>query len=135
MMFKLVLVLVCLIMFGALLMPTSAKSQKCKPVSGAALYKTHCASCHGVGGNLVSDKHPIAGSSHLESLAEFKQYLSAPAGHMPHYPQIIGNDQQLKALYDYCKKLNKSLKQAHAADKKTFTSFAPRKCLMLLRDN
>jgi mono/diheme cytochrome c family protein len=92
--------------------PSFAKKTKHKKVSGEAVYKMHCASCHGQGGNLVSDKHPIAGSAELATLAQFKQYLSSPPGHMPHYSELVGDEDSLKALYQYVKCFKKAPQQA-----------------------
>jgi mono/diheme cytochrome c family protein len=99
---------ICAILIGSALSPSFAKKKKVdKKISGASIYQSHCASCHGTGGNLVSDKHPIAGSSHLGTLAQFKQYLESPPGHMPRYDELMNDKESLQALYEYCKTLKK----------------------------
>jgi mono/diheme cytochrome c family protein len=109
---KILIFAVCGIVLGSFVAPSSANRIKNKKVSGESVYKTHCASCHGAGGNLVSDKHPIAGSKELSTLAQFKQYLNSPPGHMPHYAALVANDESLKALYEYVKSIKKPLRQA-----------------------
>ena len=76
-----------------------------KQADGQKIFQQYCASCHVGGGNRVTGNHPVAGSSQLSNLAIFKNYLSAPPGHMPYYQSIVKDKKTLQALYDYCKKL------------------------------
>jgi len=97
------------VVFGGimLLSPALAEKQDKKKVDGANVFKQHCASCHVGGGNLVDDKHPIAGSKELANLATFKAYLSNPPGHMPYYQDVVHDEPTLKALHKFCQTLKK----------------------------
>ena len=98
--------------FIALLSPCSAKKAPAKP-DGGKLFQQHCASCHAGGGNTVNPNVPLAESKKLASLATFKQYLSAPPGHMPFYQNLVNDKEMLSALHKYCKGLKRQpLKQA-----------------------
>lgn len=111
---KTVLVMLAIGCLGALLLPAGAqkgKSQK-TPVSGEHIFKQHCASCHASGGNRIKATRPVAGSTQLASIVTFKNYLSAPPGHMPYYKNIVGNQKILEALYKYCKQLKASPTEA-----------------------
>jgi len=80
-------------------------NKNAKKPDGAKLFAEHCARCHAGGGNIVKSSHPIAGSQQLSSILKFKDYLSAPPGHMPYYQDIVNNKQKLESLYQYCKTL------------------------------
>lgn len=103
-----------LAVFAALISFQPCRGEK-KEVSGQAVFKQYCASCHAGGGNSVNAKRPLAGSSKLVSIVTFKDYLSAPPGHMPYYQAVVNDEATLSALYKYCKDLSKKPgKQAHA---------------------
>lgn len=89
---------------------------------GKKLFSTHCASCHANGTNLVKRSKPVKGSSYLVSYPTFKQYLALPLGDMPHYQNLIKDDNLLGALYKYSLSLDKGTTKAKpqdAAKKKT----------------
>lgn len=90
------------------MLPVFAGNEAAKAPSGQQIFKQHCASCHGSGGNLVRQSKPIAGSAELSSILRFKKYLSSPPGHMPYYQHLVGNEKMVKSLYDYCKTFKKA---------------------------
>lgn len=87
------------------LLPSNAKKNARRAVDGKQVFEQHCASCHANGGNRVNDHLPVAGSKQLSTIDVFKEYLSQPPGHMPFYADVVNDQETLKALYDYCKKL------------------------------
>lgn len=90
----------------------SAKVKSAAP-NGAAVYKQFCASCHADGGNSVKPGRPVAESSKVANIGIFKEYLSAPPGHMPYYEPVVNNKKTLQALFKYCQSLKrKPIKQA-----------------------
>jgi mono/diheme cytochrome c family protein len=104
-----------LVAFSAamVVVPSIAKKSTRPKVQGALVFEQHCASCHTGGGNNVKPSRPVAGSKQLATLAHFKNYLSAPPGHMPYYEHLVNDPETLQALYDYCKSLKKQpLKRA-----------------------
>jgi mono/diheme cytochrome c family protein len=93
------------VLFGGIVLSSPALAKK--KIDGQNVFKQHCASCHAGGGNLVDEKHPIAGSKELANIATFKAYLSAPPGHMPFYQDVVNDEETLKALHKYCESLKK----------------------------
>lgn len=100
-----IIVVACLA--AATLLPCNAKKDAKHKVDGEQVFKQHCASCHSGGGNSVNPKRPVAGSKQLNNLITFKDYLSAPPGHMPYYQDVVNDQETLKELYKYCKSLKK----------------------------
>jgi mono/diheme cytochrome c family protein len=76
-------------------------------VSGEAVFRENCASCHAGGGNTVNPKKPVAGSDKLANRLLFKSYLENPVGHMPYYKHVVTDQKAVRALYDYCKTLKR----------------------------
>ncbi|MCA9800377.1 MAG: c-type cytochrome [Cyanobacteria bacterium HKST-UBA02] len=109
-----------LVLFMMIAVPAAmaAKSGEKKAPDGKKLFKTHCASCHQGGGNLVKPGKPIKGSNVLVTYATFKAYLNEPLGDMPHYEHLISNDDLLTPLYLYVKKLGKEEPKKDAPAKK-----------------
>jgi len=85
----------------------STEAKKRVTPTGETLFKQSCASCHPGGGNVHKSEKTITNSKKLASIVTFKSYLELPPGHMPHYKHIVSDPQTLKALYDYCKTLQK----------------------------
>lgn len=93
--------------------PATAKKEKTRKPNGAKIFAQYCSNCHFGGANLLKERHPVANSKELSTLATFKSYLRQPPGHMPHYQEIVDNQQVLEALYKFCKALKgKSIKQS-----------------------
>ena len=115
------LVVAAIMLIGAMAPVVSGKGAK-KPVSGETVFKQMCASCHAGGGNSVNSKHPLAGSKQLATVATFKEYLSAPPGHMPYYQSVVNDKKTLEALYQYCKKLTTPVNSAQSAPNETGTN-------------
>lgn len=107
-------VFVACIIVAMFFLPSMAKKSTKEMDRGEQVFKQHCANCHAGGGNTVKPSRPIAGSKELASILIFKNYLSAPPGHMPYYQSIVHNQTTLNALYMYCKSLEKPTKQAYA---------------------
>lgn len=100
------------ILIAFLMLPATGKKNESN-VNGAKVFAEYCAKCHTGGGNVINDKHPVADSKQLSTLAVFKAYLSSPPGHMPYYQNLINDNKTLNSLYKYCKQLkNKPAKQA-----------------------
>ncbi len=93
-----------------------AKNTHKEPASGEQIYKQHCAQCHADGGNSVNPTKPLAESKQLNSLPQFKAYLSAPPGHMPYYQDVANNKRVLNALYKYTKTLKKPAHQVSTTE-------------------
>jgi len=98
--------LLCLFV-AVLSAPALGKKDEAK-VDGKTIFAQHCAKCHANGGNLVSSAHPIIGSKQLASIVTFKEYLSAPPGHMPFYQDVVGSKKKLASLYEYGKSLKET---------------------------
>lgn len=79
---------------------------------GKRLYQTHCASCHQDGGNAIVLNKPVIGSQVLATGATFKSYLNQPLGTMPHYENLITDDELLNKLYAYVRVMD-----SNSADK------------------
>ena len=94
-------------LFLVAFLPCTAKGAA-KKATGAEAFKMYCASCHAGGGNKVAPNHPLAGSTQLDSIVRFKDYLSAPPGHMPYYETLVKDKSTLEGLYKYCKTLKKA---------------------------
>ena len=94
-------------LFVVAFLPCTAKSEA-KKATGAETFKMYCATCHAGGGNKVDPNHPLAGSTQLDSIVRFKDYLSAPPGHMPYYETLVKDKATLEALFKYCKTLKKA---------------------------
>ena len=72
---------------------------------GKQLFSKNCAGCHANGKNTMNPKFPIIGSKKLESKDSFKAFITKPVPPMPSFAKLAGNDEDLTALYDYCKTL------------------------------
>lgn len=95
-----------------------SKTDKDKPAvqKGSSIYKQYCASCHADGGNSVKPSRPVAESKQIANIGIFKDYLSAPPGHMPYYQHLVNDRKTLQALLKYCQSLKrKPIKQANHA--------------------
>ncbi len=87
--------------------------KKARVVDGAAVFKQYCATCHLEGGNSIKPSRPVAESKKVANIGIFKDYLSAPPGHMPYYENLVKDKKTLEALHRYCKSLKrKPIKQA-----------------------
>jgi mono/diheme cytochrome c family protein len=73
--------------------------------AGAQLYMASCEPCHLTGGNMIDSNKQIVKSNKLASEKIFKQFLSQQHAQMPPWKTIVKNDAELKALFDYVKKL------------------------------
>lgn len=80
---------------------------KPRKIEGKQIFQQYCASCHLDGGNTVKPGKPVSQSTQLSAFVKFKDYLSAPPGHMPFYQELMHDDAALTALYNYCKTLKK----------------------------
>jgi mono/diheme cytochrome c family protein len=96
-----------LIIVGLGLLPHSDAKEHRHKADGKEIFAQNCAGCHQAGDNQVNLNKPVAGSDKLQTLALFKQYLSAPPGHMPYYQHVVNDKKTLEALYSYCKGLPK----------------------------
>ncbi len=89
------------------LSPWSDAREARHKADGKEIFAQNCASCHQGGDNKVNPNKPVAGSDKLQTLAQFKKYLSGPPGHMPYYQHVVNDKKTLEALYSYCKGLTK----------------------------
>lgn len=99
---------VTFVLVAALLLPHLAKAgaeEKDDLARGSALFAQSCQQCHPGGSNVVNPSKPVKGSDTLVSLATFKQYLQQPVGDMPFEAHIVNDEDNLKAIYAYCKSL------------------------------
>lgn len=107
-----------LILFTTAMGATAKDRRKSKPTEkfdkGEVVYRNNCAKCHSDGSNKVNPNKPLAGSSKLDSMVSFKDFLSTPPTHMPYYTHIVKDPQAMEALYNYCKKLKKTAPTAMA---------------------
>ena len=83
----------------------AANGKKAPKPDGKFLFDQHCACCHAGGGNAITPSRPLKDSKRLANIGAFKEYLSAPPGHMPYYEDVVKNPEVLQKLYDYCKHL------------------------------
>lgn len=82
----------------------SAKSRK-KIDRGEYLYMASCEPCHQTGGNMINPDKKIVNSDKIASEAVFKKFLAGQHAQMPPWKTIVKNEAELKALYNYVRKL------------------------------
>lgn len=101
---------------GSATVKSKTKDTPARKIDGAAVFKQYCASCHAQGGNRVTPSRPVAESKKVANIGIFKEYLSAPPGHMPYYQQVVKDKKTLEALFKYCNGLKRQpIKQAFDA--------------------
>lgn len=75
--------------------------------AGAALFESHCASCHRGGGNVIVPLLPLKGSKKLADFETFLAFIRHPRmpdgslGAMPAFGQSSLSDEQARQLYRY----------------------------------
>lgn len=89
-----------------LLVTDNARAEKMS--HGEQLYAENCQACHLIGKNIIKPKKTILSSKKLNSIGEFKSFLSRQNGEMPPYKTIVNNRNDLHDLYKYIKDLNQS---------------------------
>lgn len=72
---------------------------------GKKTYEHHCAPCHLGGDNQNNPNKPLAGSTKLSSLDEFKKYVGN--NHVPFAKELVADTKTIEALYAYCRSLPK----------------------------
>jgi mono/diheme cytochrome c family protein len=84
---------------------SSKGKQQLKAQSGAQLYMASCEPCHMTGANMINPDKKIINSNKLESEKVFKTFLSQQHAQMPPWRTITRKDADLRALYNFVKKL------------------------------
>lgn len=100
-----VLVLIMLLLQASI--STSARTKpKQQLEQGRAIFMSNCEACHLLSGeNVIKPKKPISRSEKLESEEIFQEFLMQRHGVMPEFPQIAKDEQLVKSLYRFVKKL------------------------------
>ncbi|MBS2004386.1 MAG: cytochrome c [Cyanobacteria bacterium SZAS LIN-5] len=100
------LVALMLVVFPLVSPAANKKSQSKKNSDrGAYLYMASCEPCHQTGGNMINPDKKIVNSDKITSEAVFKKFLAAQHAQMPPWKTIVKSEADLKALYNYVRKL------------------------------
>ncbi len=85
--------------------PTSVVNESTGKVDGALVYKKHCVSCHGKGGDRGLSNAANLKKSTLRSSEIRKTILYGTENGMSAYEEVITNNEELNALVKHVKSL------------------------------